>query len=169
MKRLIAIAGAGAMLLSTITPAFAHQQGLQMGTSNSAMVSTIVSSQAVTGGNVQTNYAYKGEVEDSKNVAITGDAGAEALAVTVTNTNLRVGCYACSPASGRNSAFVASDVSSLALTGDNTQSNSAIGGHRSEGEVEDSKNIAVTGDAWSEASAWTVTNTNISWGFGGFR
>ena len=168
-KKIAAIAGAGAMLLSTATPAFAYNWG---GTMNSAVVWNNANSSANTGSNGQFNQAegaWSGEVEveHAYNTMYTGAAYSDATAVTAANT--QVGCSVCNFYMGGfkyNSAVVANEAASSANTGGNQQFNGAKGTFVwGEVEVEHTGNTMGTGVAASNANAWTVVNTNWT-GFG---
>ncbi len=87
MKRLIAIAGAGAMLLSAVTPAFAYGSFYMPSsdTNNFAIVDNTAVAKSSTGANWQTG---------GSNYLITGIAVSDSTAVVVANTNV-VNCRTC--------------------------------------------------------------------------
>ena len=167
-KKIAAIAGAGAMLLSTATPAFAWGYNWG-GTMNSAVVTNSANSSANTGWNLQLNeakgtWAHEVEVEGTANTLYTGAAVSDATAVTAANTQVG-GCNICHRSLGftYNSAVVNNGAASSANTGYNDQVNSASGaGWFGEVEVEHTNNYMGTGPAVSSANAWTVVNTNWS-------
>ncbi len=166
-KKLAALAGAGAMLLSIATPAFAHS------VRNRATVNQTTISSANTGGNGQGNGAsvtrahVSGDVEvRGSNNMDTGVAESSATGVVVANTNLNLDCDSCTvtPRRQKNTANVIQMTSSSANTGLNDQGNSAyveragIGG---EVEVK-GNNTMTTGDAESSATGVVVVNTQVS-------
>lgn len=166
-KKLIALAGAGAMLLTVAGPAFAHS------VRNRANVTQVTSSSANTGGNLQGNdaSAYKahvsGEVEaEGSNSMTTKKAESSAVGVVAANTNVNADCDSCvtSARRQRNSANVTQVTSSSASTGNNMQGNVAsaeMAGVSGDVEAEGSNNMT-TGKAESSATGVTVVNTQVS-------
>lgn len=178
MKKIAALIGAGAMLLSVAVPAFAgghrhHDEGNM----NVANVTSEVYALSETGGNTVGNSArvrkadVKGDVEvEGDNTVRTGAADALAVGVVVANT--QVGCSTCGRRGGsqseKNIANVTSGVYADAITGENIVGNSAsvskadIGGHRHGGEVEVEGNNNVTTGA-ADADAFGVVVVNTQW------
>ena len=158
MKRLIAIAGAGAMFLATATPAFAgDHRWFRMGGDYANVTNTAVAT-ANTGDNDQDNWG-KGD-----NIMFTGDAYAGATAVTIANTHVSdCGCRDLGLWFHKDRANVTNTAVATANTGDNDQD--IFGSrtrHHSRGGGD---NYLETGMAGAEADAWTVVNTHIT-GFG---
>lgn len=151
MKKLLALASAGAMLLSVSGAVFAFGFPGGTTTTNTAFVNQTVSSSAVSGGNTQASGGFFG---GGSNYMITGSyVRSSATGVVVANT--QVGCNTCSRSFGsatvKNTAFVNQGVESLGLSGDNTQANS---GHGS--------NYMTTG-SYVGSRALGVTVVNTSW------
>lgn len=170
INKIAAIAGAGAILLASATPALAKGNYNWFGGEyNSAVVLNSANSSANTGYNGQYNQATgtfsgKVEVEHAYNTLSTGSAVSSATALTAANT--QVGCSVCNFYMGGakyNSAFVTNGAASAANTGYNTQANNAEGAWTfGKVEVEHTGNVQGTGAAESDANAWTVVNTNWS-------
>jgi hypothetical protein len=151
MKRLIAIAGAGAMLLVTVTPAFAKVTPKPQTTlTNFAIVSNSSSAESNTGGNSQVGGGYM----------VTGNAGAVSTAVVVANTTVSTDCH-CLPNKISNGAFVTNGADASANTGMNGQSVPAPITERHDKNVAPTATM-VTGNAHSNANAWSVVNTTVS-------
>ena len=157
MKKIAALIGAGAMLLSVATPAF--------GVWNYARVNNSSGAEAVTGSNSQNSSAGVAYTwGSSANVGstgarsiVTGDACADSTAVTVANTNVFSGWT-------MNTAYVGNDSYALALTGSNNQNDSAstaysFGSSANAGSTGNSH--VTTGYAGADSDAWTVVNTNV--------
>lgn len=167
LKKLAALAGAGAILLSIATPAFAHS------VKNRANVTQVTSSSANTGGNLQGNGAYvtkahvSGEVEaEGSNSMTTKKAESSAVGVVAANTNVNADCDSCvtSARRQRNSANVTQVTSSSASTGNNIQGNVASvekAGVSGDVEAEGNNNMT-TGKAESSAVGVVVVNTQLS-------
>lgn len=167
IKKIATFAGAAAMLLSAATPAMAGWWwGGSDDTTNTAVVNNAATATANTGSNDQTNKAYGGgswfwghggsaKVKD--NAILTGDAWAEANAVTIANTQVGCGCEQDGDVS--NTAIVNNYSAAAANSGDNTQYNKAktYGGWAGV-----YNNGVVTGNAGAEADAWSVVNTDLS-------
>ena len=159
MKKIAALIGAGAMLLSVATPAF--------GVWNYARVNNSSGAEAVTGSNSQNSSAGVAYTwGSSANVGstgtrsiVTGDACADSTAVTVANTNVFSGWT-------MNTAYVGNDSYALALTGSNNQNDSAstaysFGSSANAGSTGNSH--VTTGYASADSDAWTVVNSNVAW------
>ena len=159
MRKIAALIGAGAMLLSVATPAF--------GVWNYAWVNNSSGAEAVTGSNSQNSSAGVAYTwGSSANVGstgtrsiVTGDACADSTAVTVANTNVFSGWT-------MNTAYVGNDSYALALTGSNNQNDSAstaysFGSSAYTGSTGNSH--VTTGYAGADSDAWTVVNTNVAW------
>jgi hypothetical protein len=153
MKRLIAVAGAAAMLLSAATPAFASSFGIfyrpqsSSDTTNKAYVNNSAVATSSTGNNYQMG---------GSNWLITGTALSNADAVVIANTNV-TSCKDCrSTGDVYNKAYVNNSAGALSSTGNNSQT--SFGGWCFSGS-----NHAITGMAGSSADAWAVVNTNWSY------
>lgn len=166
MKKLIAVAGAGAMLLSIAGPAFAYGS---YGSADVAIVNNGAIATSNTGNNSQGNVSsvYKGRAEDvsvsGNNNMTTGAASSYAGAVVVANTHVGCGCE-----SSRHHSDVAI-VDNGALAGSNSGANgqgnaSAVEKGRAEDVRVSGTNSLVTGDSSSTARAWTIVNTHFSLG-----
>ena len=160
MRKIAALIGAGAMLLSVATPAF--------GVWNYAWVNNSSGAEAVTGSNSQNSSAGVAYTRGSSaNVGstgtrsiVTGDACADSTAVTVANTNVFSG------GPTMNTAYVGNDSYALALTGSNNQNDSAstaysFGSSANAGSTGNSH--VTTGYASADSDAWTVVNSNVAW------
>jgi len=158
MKKIAALIGAGAMLLSVAGPAF--------GAWNYADVNNTSSAVSNTGANSQNNYAsvtYSGlSAANAGSMGtrsiVTGDACSDSTAVTVANTNVASGGFAT-----MNTAHVDNGSYAESWTGSNSQNDSAstymtVGALANSGST-DARTIR-TGDAWSDSTAVTVANTN---------
>ena len=148
MNKLLAFAGAGAMLMASATPAFA---GWHMpyagGTTNTAFVTNTA--------NASTNTGYNFQAGKGGTVA-TGIAVSDSTAVVVANTSLKdCGCMSL-PGKTTNTAFVTNTSNASTNTGNNTQVSSGWSWHST-------NPVTVTGDAASTSNAWTVVNTQIAW------
>ena len=143
MKRLIAVAGAAAMLLSAASPVLAFMPMGGSTTTNFAIVDNTAVAKSSTGDNMQFG---------SSNWLVTGMALSSSEAVTIANTNVK-SCWNCW-GSGNvfNSAVVDNTSIAKSETGDNWQTGFGCWG-----------NHAITGNAGSDASAWTLVNTNWSY------
>jgi hypothetical protein len=153
MKKLVAIAGAGAMLLITVTPAFAkeHRQTQpQTSLTNFAVVTNNSSADSNTGGNGQIGGGSM----------VTGNAGAVSTAVVVANTTVSTDCH-CLPNKISNGAFVMNGADASANTGMNGQTVAAPKTERHDKYVAPTATM-VTGNAHSNANAWSVVNTTVS-------
>ena len=162
IRKLAALAGAGALLLGAAVPVFAT--GWSWGSSDVAIVNNGASAYADTGGNSQDVMAQKGgDIDDANGSRYinTGSATAYAGALTVANTH--VGCGPC--ASGgwghKDFAMVNNGAEAMALTGYNSQDVMAQKG----GSINDADGdrTVYTGAADSTARAWTIVNTH--WGY----
>lgn len=184
VKKLAALAGAGAILLSVAVPVLAKPHKHHGGSSDVAMVFNGASATSNTGGNSQGDYAeaYKGseaEVEVEGNSGDrkveTGEADADATAVVVANTH--VSCGNCGHKGGKgpkggeshtDMAMVGNGAIADANSGDNWQDDSAYAKNESEAEVEvengSGKREIKTGKADSDADAWVVVNTHLEMG-----
>jgi len=186
MKKIAALIGAGALLLSVATPAFAWWWG---GSRDTAIVTNSAIATADTGLNSQGNYVVAGDdVRGGVNVSgnnslTTGEASATATAVVVANTHKEccpspcIG-YACGGGFGGGSnrcecphtdyANVNNGASAGAFTSGNFQGNSVeagedVGSRCGGGSTYVSgSNTMRTGDASSTARAWTVVNTHVA-------
>lgn len=170
VKKLAALAGAGALLLATAGPAF----GIFWwgGSRDVAIVENGAGAYSNTGGNTQDNFAavtFGGGVDvdgaDGNRSMTTGDATAYAGALTVANTH--VGCGPC--ASGglwhKDFAMVKNGAVADANSGVNAQDDFAVvtfgGGVDVDGG--EGNRYMGTGGADSTARAWTIVNTH--WGY----
>lgn len=184
IKKIIAVAGAAAVLAASAGPALGWWGGWHRTSDvDVANVNNTAISTANTGGNSQNNDAnatmgidQEAEVEagDDRNIT-TGNAYAGALAVTVANTDISCGRRGQDPCpcpdERADTANVNNTADALADTGMNTQDDSAdaLLGLDQEAEVEaghrSDRNIT-TGDATSRAWAFTVVNTDLRGRFG---
>ena len=160
MRKIAALIGAGAMLLSVATPAF--------GAWNYAFVNNSSDAQSVTGSNSQNSsagvawsgFSSANTGSTGARTIVTGDACADSTAVTVANTNVFSG------GPTMNTAYVGNDSYALALTGSNNQNDSAstaysFGSSAYTGSTGNSH--VTTGYAGADSDAWTVVNTNVAW------
>jgi hypothetical protein len=151
MKRLVAIAGAGAMLLSVATPAFALNFGPvftpSYKTTNVAIVSNTANANSNTGYNTQTG---------KSGFIGTGVAMSGSTAVVVANTSAK-DCNCTPKGDVTNSAMVGNTANASSNTGFNTQSSGPSLWSVGPGPA------VMTGGAGSSASSWTVVNTSVSW------
>jgi len=179
MKKIAALIGAGAMLLSVAGPAFAHRSYHQQ-TGNVAIVTNTTVADAYTGENSVGNSTKVGQLgggnfagaTQTNNVSInTGAANADATGVVVANTKVGCGCY--QPTCGRcgsgdsNTAFVKNNTEAYAGTGGNSVGNSAevgqVGGGNYAGATQ-TNNVGIeTGAANADATGVVVVNTQLSW------
>lgn len=175
MKKAIALAGAGLMLLTLASPVFGwpfHQPFI--GSDNVAMVENSAMAVADSGANTQSNVA---DVQMGGSVTVngaggnrwmeTGGASAYAGALVVANTH--VGCGPCVEPHDDDMAAVRNDAQAGAYSGLNGQDDVALvhmgGGVTVDGGEGD--RFMSTGDTDSTARAWTIVNTHVS--FGGFH
>lgn len=180
VKKIAALAGAGAILLSVAVPVFAVY-GHHHGSSDVAIIRNSATANANTGENVQGNMAIVGGrgVDDvtvrGDNWMSTGDATAYAGALVVANTH--IGCGRCG-GGGRGHtdlALVGNSAVANANTGWNFQGNYAgpsvngasAEGHGNHGHGDSDvtvggDNTMRTGGADSTARAWVIVNTH--WG-----
>ena len=165
MKKIAALIGAGAMLLSVATPAFGWWWG---GSDNTAYVNNSAVAVANTGGNSQSNVAdvvFGGGVNvngaNGNRTIYTGDADAYAGALVVANTH--VGCTLCGVPHDDDIAGVNNGASAGAYTGDNGQDDLALvtygGGVNVNGGA--GTRYINSGSSESTARAWTVVNTHV--------
>lgn len=173
MKKLFALVGAGAMLLSAVGPAFAKPpMPPKGGGGDVAIIDNHAEAQSSTGNNSQSNVAdvtKGGGVDvygaDGDRTMYTGDAKAYAGGVVVANTH--VGCGKCGGGKHHEEdlAIVANDAIAGARSGDNGQDDLALvtngGGVTVDGGKGD--RYLKSGDAKAESHAWTVVNTH--WGY----
>ena len=156
MKKIIALAGAGILLASMVTPVF----GWYLFSSDVAIVDNSAIASSWTGGNTQNATAnmFSGVNASGFRYMRTGNAGSQATAVTVANTH--VGCDSCGfeGVSHEDVALVGNDAVVMSDTGDNHQNVVGSFGSVNAG----GGRIIRTGNAWSRASAWTVVNTHLS-------
>ena len=168
MKKIAALIGAGAMLLSVATPAFAW---------NWSYVDVENYSEAIanTGGNSQDNSAVAEVVDNDADAGsssgarnmTTGSATAVAGAGVTVNTSLYDWpCGVCYLPLNQSDVYVSNVAMAGADTGGNSQSNSAVASgdwnNAGAGSGSGVRNMT-TGPAVSNAQAFTVVNTSISW------
>ena len=168
MRKIAALIGAGAMLLSVATPAFAW---------NWSYVDVENYSEAIanTGGNSQDNSAVAEVVDNDADAGsssgarnmTTGSATAVAGAgVTVSTCLYDWSCGDCYSSLNQSDVYVDNAALAGAYTGGNSQSNSAVatgyGNDADAGSGSGYRNI-VTGPAVSNAQAFTVVNTTLVW------
>jgi len=156
MKKIAALVGAGALVLTLVVPAMANPPGGGGGgnppstggvdLTNWASVTNIVSARANTGFNsVSGMCLWRGKIW-------TGDAAAVAGTQTLVNQNI-VDCKDCGGSTKiSNTAYVTNNVSASANTGFN-----------SVGKLSWRVGSATigSGNAYAEAGAYTVVNTNV--------
>lgn len=188
VKKAIAIAGAGALLLSLAVPALGYNYGggygFMGGSNDVAMITNNVGASANSGFNWQTNMAMGGD--SGNNNMTTGKATAYAGSLTIANTH--VGCCAQPPCgypcggygmgnqgeSSSDFAWITNNVGASANSGYNMQVNTAMGGkdfgggfggcHHcggSQGGSDSGNNNMTTGPANATARAWTIVNTHL--------
>lgn len=158
-KKILALVGAGAMILSVAGSAFAWRRS---GSSDVANVINIASAGSYTGENTQnalnSGRPWSSTMANGSRRISTGNAGSSATAVTVANTH--VGCGTCS-SGGRNHRDVANVenvADAISDTGLNAQDAAAVAG----GDVYAGGSRGIrTGSAWSRASAFTIVNTHL--------
>ena len=168
MRKIAALIGAGAMLLSVATPAFAW---------NWSYVDVENYSEAIanTGGNSQNNSAVAsggwnnadaGSSSGARNMT-TGSATAVAGAgVTVSTCLYDWSCGDCYLSLNQSDVSVYNAALAGANTGGNSQNNSAVAtGYGNDADAGSSSGVRnmTTGPAVSNAQAFTVVNTSISW------
>jgi len=166
MKKIAALIGAGAMLLSVAAPALATVNINKAKIKNTTVVS------AGTGGNVVGNGASVSKAgvsgsnvtADGSNTVDTGNAKVRNLEVTAANTN--VNCGTCGLAGVNvNKAKVKSDTTVVASTGGNLVGNGASVemAHVSGSNVTaDGNNHVTTGDAAASNVGIILVNTQVS-------
>ena len=164
VKKIAAVAAAGAILLSVAGPAFGSMISL-----DEAYVWNNSSAMAITGNNTQNNSAsvswtwLSGAGVDSVGTRYisTGDAGAYSGALVVANTDV---CSDSGWLFDTNIAVVGNNADVAAVTGQNSQDDSAsvyqaplsgagVGGNGAR--------TIYTGDAGAASRAWTVVNTSF--------
>ena len=168
MKKIAALIGAGAMLLSVATPAFAW---------NWSYVDVENYSEAIanTGGNSQDNSAVAsrgwnnadaGSGSGARNMT-TGSATAVAGAgVTVSTCLYDWSCGDCYLSLNQSDVSVYNAALAGANTGGNSQNNSAVAtGYGNDADAGSSSGVRnmTTGPAVSNAQAFTVVNTTLVW------
>jgi len=168
MKKIAALIGAGAMLLSVATPAFAW---------NWSYVDVENYSEAIadTGGNSQSNSAVAsgfdndadaGSSSGARNMT-TGSATAVAGAgVTVSTCLYDWSCGDCYLSLNQSDVSVYNAALAGANTGGNSQNNSAVAtGYGNDADAGSSSGVRnmTTGPAVSNAQAFTVVNTTLVW------
>ncbi len=165
MKKIAALIGAGALLLSVATPTFAWWWG---GSDNTANVNNGAEAVANTGGNSQSNVAqvtYGGGVTvngaSGDRTIYTGDANAYAGALVVANTH--VGGGSCVTEHDDDVAVVGNGAGALADTGLNAQDDVAVVTHGGGVNVSGGAGTRYlnSGAADSTARAWTIVNTHV--------
>jgi hypothetical protein len=163
MKRIIAAAGAGAMVLAASATVFAYGQypWWGWGSRDVAVVENVAVADSVTGGNSQDVTAWScGYIDDANGTRSirTGNANAYAGAVTIANTH--VGCDQCGWGWGSHNDYanVGNYAQSYGLSGGNTQDVTAWRGGRVN-DADGSRAVS-TGNANTESHAWTVVNTH---------
>lgn len=163
MKKIAALAGAGALLLGAAVPVFAHSWDW-------AYVNNSAVAVADTGGNSQSNiaeaYYYSGATVyggSGARTMYTGDADAYAGALVVANTH--IDCGLCSSRWHTDSAQVTNGAGAYAYTGDNGQDDVAFADYSSGATTYGSAGARYmdTGSADSEVRAWTIVNTHWGW------
>ncbi len=188
MKKIAAFAGAAALLASVAMPSFAST-GWKFFMPKStqdvtvANVNNYAEADAISGGNIQSNAAVasslvggwtKAEVEGTGQTTVTGASNADADAVVIANTKVGTcGCLKLDPCACKKSTKVIANVTNGALAGAqsgvNAQGNSAsatsLMGGWTKAEVEGTGQTTVTGESNSDADAWSVVNTDLSFGW----
>ena len=168
MKKIAALIGAGAMLLSVATPAFAW---------NWSYVDVENYSEAIanTGGNSQDNSAVAEVVDNDADAGsssgarnmTTGSATAVAGAgVTVSTCLYDWSCGDCYLSLNQSDVSVYNAALAGANTGGNSQNNSAVAtGYGNDADAGSSSGVRnmTTGPAVSNAQAFTVVNTTLVW------
>jgi len=168
MRKIAALIGAGAMLLSVATPAFAW---------NWSYVDVENYSEAIanTGGNSQDNSAVAEVVDNDADAGsstgarnmTTGSATAVAGAgVTVNTTLCDWSCGYCYSSLNQSDVSVGNAAFAAANTGGNSQNNSAVAtGYGNDADAGSSSGVRnmTTGPAVSNAQAFTVVNTTLVW------
>lgn len=164
-KKLAALAGAGALLLSAAVPAFAYWDYAYVNNSAVAISDTGMNSQ---GNDATANGLYNSAVAGSgggDRWMSTGPATSYARALVVANTH--IGCGVCGDDYywHMDEAYVDNSAMAGAYTGGNSQGNSAqaigYGNGATAGSGSGDRGMT-TGGASSTARAWTIVNTH--WG-----
>lgn len=171
MKKILALAGAGALVLALASPVLAVP--FVYVDTNVAYVNNSATAVADTGMNSQSNVA---DVNHGGGVTVrgsgdrtitTGTADAYAGALVVANTHIGCGgnCGGGVPVYvSRDTAYVNNGADAGAFTGTNAQDNVALVRNGGGVTVSGSGNRTVrTGASDSTARAWTVVNTH--WGY----
>ena len=166
VKKIAALAGAGALLLSVAVPAFAWNWSY-------VDVGNYVGAVADTGGNSQGNYATANGVYDFADGSssgarsmTTGSATAVATADVTVGTNLYDcdWCGGCCFSKNISDVYVENFAMAEANTGSNAQNNSAVAsGYENHADASSGSGYRsmTTGPAYSNASAFTVVNTTL--------
>lgn len=166
VKKLAALAGAGAILLFVAAPALANGWWW-----HEAIVENSAEAVSNTGMNTQDNYAkvrFGGLVlvdgASGDRTMTTGDASAKAKAVVKANTH--IGCDPCAGDGPHHEdfAFVGNGAYAEANTGLNAQDD--LADVENDGEVLVDGGLGdrtlTTGNAWSKAKAYTIVNAHLS-------
>jgi len=168
MRKIAALIGAGAMLLSVAGPAFAWNWSYVQVENGAAAI-------ADTGGNSQNNSAVAsggwnnadaGSGSGARNMT-TGSATAVAGAgVTVSTCLYDWSCGDCYLSLNQSDVSVYNAALAGANTGGNSQNNSAVAtGYGNDADAGSSSGVRnmTTGPAVSNAQAFTVVNTTLVW------
>lgn len=197
MRKLIALAGAAALIAGMVTPALGFGGWSRPTPSwdvDVAMVSNTASANAETGENVQTANANAngGDALAGDQFILTGDAYSRANAMVVANTEVNCDCGAAQPNCGgrcgsrypqQQCPCPENDVD-LALVGNHAEANADTGNNVQVananangvwrparpcappvfegGNATAGYQFIQTGSAWSESSAFTLVNTELS-------
>ena len=167
VKKLAALVGAGALLLSVAGPALAWNWSY-VDVENGAMAV------ADTGGNSQGNYATANGIDNYADAGsssgarsmTTGSATAVATADVTVGTNLYDcdWCGGCCFSKNISDVYVENFAMAEANTGSNAQNNSAVAsGYENHADASSGSGYRsmTTGPAYSNASAFTVVNTTL--------
>lgn len=165
VKKIVGLAGAGAILFSLVVPALAVVN------KNDALVDTWTDTRSNTGRNIQSNMAKK--KSRARNSIVTGAASSMTDALMMVNENEIVVKAKWKPntkVGNSNYAFVTTSIFTGSNTGANIQSNAAQG---KSVVGADGANSIDTGDADSSTSATSMINSNYikirGWGTWKFK
>ena len=162
MRKIAALIGAGAMLLSAAVPALAVWNYADVNNYSSAVSNTGSNTQNNSAGVTYSTFSAANAGSTGARSISSGDACADATSVTVANTNLFSYGFMT-----MNTAYVDNGSDARSFTGENTQNDTAstygtFGALANAGST-DARTVR-TGDAYSDSTAVTVANTNA---FGG--
>lgn len=167
MKKLISLIGAGAMLLSLATPAFATVNINKAKIKNTTVVSASTGGNGVGNGASVERAGVTGSnvTADGNNTVNTGNARVRNLEVTAANTNVNL-CSTCGTADVNvNKAKVKSDTTVVASTGGNAAGNSAsvsMAGVSGSNVTANGNNDVTTGNANASNVGIILVNTQVS-------